>query len=155
MLKITPKEVSLIFGMPLDGEELFPIPASSKASAMESFSDFLIYNFKKENVISRKTVTSKLNSMIKQKKGDKNLIKLLVLLLVITFLFPNNQSYLPWGFLGKLLNLKKMNSISWPRAICQNILKNVKTYHADPRNTPGCTMVLLVCIYNIHLIQTH
>jgi len=87
--------------------------------------------------------------MINEETGNVDFVKLLLLLLVITFLFPNNQSYLQWGFLTKVLNLKKLNSISWPRAICTNILKNVEKYCADPRSTPGCTMVLMVFFYFI------
>lgn len=104
LLKISPEEVSLIFGMPLAGEDLFPIPASNKASAMESFSNFLTANFQEEDIISQKTVTKRLNTLLEEEKGNEDLVKLLLLLLVITFLFPNNQSYMQWGFLSKLLN---------------------------------------------------
>lgn len=144
LLKITPEEVSLIFGMNLSGEDLFPIPTSNKATAMESFSEFLTTNFEENDIISQKTVTRRLKKMIEEENGNEDLVKLLLLLLIITFFFPNNQNYMQWGFLSKLLNLKKLNSISWPRAICENVMKNVQKYYANPRSTPGCTMVLLV-----------
>jgi len=53
-LKITHEDISLIFGMPLAGEELFPIPPSNRAAAMEHCAEFLNANFQEDEIISKK-----------------------------------------------------------------------------------------------------
>ena len=87
----------------------------------------------------------RLKILIDRGDGGVDLVKLLILLMIITFLFPNNQTYLQWGFIPKLLNLKTLNSISWPKAIHGHVSKNVEKFAEDPRSMPGCSMILLVC----------
>lgn len=146
LLKLTEEDVSLILGIPLAGKDLFPVGIISRSNLDEEYSVFLNKHFERDERINQKTLSKRIKTMIDKKIGDEDLIKLLLLLLVITFLFPNNSSYLQWGFIPKLLNLKNMNSISWAKAIHGHVSKNVEKFAKDPRSMPGCSMILLVCV---------
>lgn len=145
-MKITEKDVSLLFYMPVEGSNIVKTTKMTNRTIPSECKDFILRNFKSEPIINRNLIEARIKEETVKKKKDfeEDLPLLLIMDILVTFFFPNNQQKLRWGFVPFILDIDKMNSVSWPKTIQSNFSKNVKKFMHNPRNMSGCSMLPLV-----------
>ena len=107
---------------------------------------FVLRNFGKVDHISREHTIQRIENMLvsNETEYENDLPKLILILAIITFFFPDNQRELAWGYLQYIIDEKKINQVSWPLCIHQSLVRNLKAFKSKPRNMPGCSMLPLV-----------
>ena len=145
-LKIKPEDIAIIFSLPLSGVNIFPVPKMSLQILPDNCKDFVLRNFGTIEHITKDLTISKINNVLEtqQFQHENDFPKLLIILAMITFFFPDNQRYLPWGYIPYILDQNKMNSVSWPVSIHHSLIRALTTFKTKPRNMPGCSMLPIV-----------
>src|SRR5574338_473536 len=101
--------------------------------------DFVLRNFGTVEHITKDLTISKINNVLEtqQFQHETDFPKLIIILAMITFFFPDNQRYFPWGYIPYILDQNKMNSVSWPVSIHHSLIRALTTFKTKPRNMPG------------------
>ncbi|KAL5731198.1 hypothetical protein ACHQM5_003952 [Ranunculus cassubicifolius] len=78
---------------------------------------------------------------------DDEMIKMLVLLLGCTFLFPNSILTIGKSFLKHIDSIEEMKRISWPKMIHSELMKRIETYKDEPKKLSSCVFILKVNLF--------
>ena len=107
---MTPNDISIIFGLPLSGKSIFPLPKMSFGSIPDNCKRFVLRNFGKVDHISREHTIQRIENMLvsNETEYENDLPKLILILAIITFFFPDNQRELAWGYLQYIIDEKKL-----------------------------------------------
>ena len=145
-LQITTSDISLIFGFPMQGKNIFPLPKISFQGTPEICQEFVLRNFGQIDHITRDIIIQKIKKVLDNEiqEEENDLPKFMIILSLITFFFPDNQRMLSWGYLQYAVDLKKMNKVSWPITIHYSLIKALNFFKLKPRNMSGCSMIPLV-----------
>lgn len=145
-LKIMTEDIALLFGLPIHGKNLFPLPKSSFQHLSDYCKEFVVRNFGIVDHITKIHTIARINFVFENEnyQYQTDLPKLIIILAMITFFFPDNQMYLPWGYLQYLIDEEKMFDVSWPLTIQCSLLCSLKVFKSKPRQMSGCSMLILV-----------
>ena len=145
-MKITAKDISLLFGLPMLGKNIEPITKMTGRTIPAECKNFAARNFGTASFVTRCLIEKRIKEEVsrKKKENDEDLPILIIMHILLTFFFPNNQQKLRWGFLPFVYDVEKMKTVSWPKTIEKNFNKFVKKFIHNPRNMSGCSMLPLV-----------
>ena len=112
----------------------------------EKCQEFVLRNFGKIDHITKDLVIKRIEKELEKEfqQEEEDLPTFFLVLSLITFFFPDNQRMLSWGYLQYIVDLEKMNQISWPISIHYSLHKSLNFFKSKPRNMSGCSMLPLV-----------
>ena len=114
-MKVAAKDVSLIFRLPLKEINIEPTQKMTNKTIPMQCREFANRNFGNSTYITRNVVEKRIKQEVakKKKEYEEDLPMLIVIEILLTFFFPNNQQKLRWGLLPYLINVETMQLVSW------------------------------------------
>ena len=118
-MKVTARDISLLFGLPLKGINIEPTKKLTSRTIPPDCKEFATRNFGTNTYITRNVVERRIKQEIskRKKENEEDLPLLIVMQILLTFFFPNNQQKLRWGILPYLIDSETMQTVSWPETI--------------------------------------
>lgn len=152
--RISTKDVCQILGLPKGGA-LLPMP---KKGAYHSA--FIDYYFPGLHRIKKSDVEKALNRAVAKdcqgkeavEEKDKDVVRLILLILFITILFPNAGSSLSWDLVKHCDDLEQIGEYGWAKPVENFLRKSIQALKKGTKNEQGshsmggCAVLILVSI---------
>ncbi|KAM7472038.1 hypothetical protein LguiA_010221 [Lonicera macranthoides] len=138
VVKLTPDDVSVTFGLPKHGSKIIPRSSESVCG-----SEFMQRRFKGESSLKVSSVLSAVRSTVLEDGAEEDFARCLILYLLATVFFANSNRALALSFVPCVEDLDKVADFQWATIIHDHLMKMVKKNYKDPIRTPGCVIQLL------------
>ncbi|KAK9927027.1 hypothetical protein M0R45_024232 [Rubus argutus] len=143
-VSLTPEDVSVILGLPQEGETL---KVRGVFGVNRYTSDFVERYFKDEKRVKKTLVDDGLEKALQGKRETdrEDVVRLILLELFITFLFCNAGSTIGWKLVKCCEELENISRYSWPKAVADFLSGSLEKTSGQfgPYSTGGCVIVLL------------
>ncbi|KAM7477689.1 hypothetical protein LguiA_025902 [Lonicera macranthoides] len=150
VVKLTPDDVSVTFGLPKHGSKIIPRSSESVCG-----SEFMQRRFKGESSLKVSSVLSTVRSTVLEDGAEEDFARCLILYLLATVFFANSNRALALSFVPCVEDLDKVADFQWATIIHDHLMKMVKKNYKDHIRTPGCVIQLLMKRAKItHLLLT-
>ncbi|KAF9603283.1 hypothetical protein IFM89_034616 [Coptis chinensis] len=142
IVRFTPEDVALIFGLTLVGETVVLYP---KNVGKSNLSEFMKTYFGGEDEIKLLGVKSEITSVVKKIGMEDDFVRLMSLYLTMTIFFPN-LTRINWSFVPHIEDLNGMRRISWPKVIHVELMDQIRRKSDKLSTVSGCVVALLVLV---------
>ncbi|KAF9599056.1 hypothetical protein IFM89_033663 [Coptis chinensis] len=142
IVRFTPEDVALIFGLPLVGETVVLYP---KNVGKSNLSEFMKTYFGGDYEIKLLGVKSEITSVVKKIGMEDDFVRLMSLYLTTTIFFPN-PTRINWSFVPHIEDLNGMRRISWPKVIHAELMDQIRRKSDKLSMVSGCVVAPLVLV---------
>ncbi|KAF9602419.1 hypothetical protein IFM89_027548 [Coptis chinensis] len=142
IVRFTPEDVALIFGLPLVGETVVLYP---KNVGKSNLSEFMKTYFGGDDEIKLLGVKSEITSVVKKIGMEDDFVRLMSLYLTTRIFFPN-PTRINWSFVPHIEDLNGMRRISWPKVIHAELMDQIRRKSDKLSTVSGCVVALLVLV---------
>ncbi|KAF9610030.1 hypothetical protein IFM89_019670 [Coptis chinensis] len=137
IVRFTPEDVALIFGLPLVGETMVLYP---KNVGKSNYLEFMKTYFGGDDEIKLLGVKSEITSVVKKIGMEDDFVRLMSLYLTTTIFFPN-PTRINWSFVPHIEDLNGMRRISWPKSNPSELMDRIR------RKSDKLSTVLVVLLH--------
>ena len=139
VVKLTPDDVSVTFGLPKHGKKFSLQSAESVCD-----SEFMRRRFRGESSLKVSSLLAAVQSTVVEDGSEEDFARCLILYMLATVFFANSNRTIALSFVPCVENLDNIADVQWATIIHEHLMRMVKKHHKDPFRTPGCVVQLLV-----------
>ena len=145
ILKLTPDDVAITFGLPKVGRNIVMQPGR-KLENVDS--DFQTRQFKGKDKLNKAAICEALKRTISEKgpQAEEDFARLMILYMFVTLFLANSNGSIGCSFLPHIEKFNNINTIAWATVIHGNLMTSIRKCYRDPVKTPGCVIQMLVSL---------